>query len=224
LATRLRKVGADAALDQWDLGPGDDIPLFMERNLAVADRVIMVCTENYVQKANAGAGGVGFEKMIITADLLRRIDSNKVIPIIRQNGPNVVPTFLRSKMYVDFSREDQYESSIDDLTRSIHNAPLFVKPEISISPFEPVASSVKRTGDALLELMQLLMQIFEAQRISGFLMYDDIAMKWSGSRTMLDILLEQAKTEGLIRPMSGWNYIEITLRGKMYAVENRLIQ
>jgi len=57
-ATRLRKVGVDAVLDQWDLGPGDDIPLFMERNLATADRVLMICTENYVSKANAGTAAL----------------------------------------------------------------------------------------------------------------------------------------------------------------------
>ena len=40
-ATRLRNNGVDAALDQWDLKPGDDLPHFMERGLASADRVLM---------------------------------------------------------------------------------------------------------------------------------------------------------------------------------------
>lgn len=34
LATRLRANGIDAILDQWDLKPGDDLPKFMEVNLA----------------------------------------------------------------------------------------------------------------------------------------------------------------------------------------------
>jgi hypothetical protein len=123
-ATRLRNVGVDAILDQWDLGPGDDIPHFMERNLASADRVVMICTENYVEKANSGIGGVGYEKMIVTAELMRRIDSNKVIPIIRQAGALKAPTFLGSKLFVDFSRSDQFENAFDDITRTIHGAPL----------------------------------------------------------------------------------------------------
>lgn len=57
LATRLRNSGIDAVLDQWELGPGDDLPHFMESNLAAADRVIMICTERYVEKANSGSGG-----------------------------------------------------------------------------------------------------------------------------------------------------------------------
>jgi len=222
-ATRLRKVGVDAVLDQWDLGPGDDIPLFMERNLATADRVLMICTENYVSKANAGAGGVGYEKMIVTADLMQKVDSNKIIPIVRQDGTHLVPNFLRSKMYLDFSHEDQFEVSFDDLTRSIHNAPLFIKPEISTSPFEPVASSPKRSGDAMLELMKQLMSVFEQLRTGGYIPYKYVAERWQGSRAMLDILLENAKADGLIT-MHTASYIDITLKGKMYAVENKLVE
>ncbi|HMS27801.1 MAG TPA: toll/interleukin-1 receptor domain-containing protein [Burkholderiaceae bacterium] len=223
LATRLRKVGVDAALDQWDLGPGDDIPLFMERNLAKADRVLMVCTGNYVEKANAGTGGVGYEKMIVTADLMKKVDSNKVIPIVRQEGTYLVPVFLNTKMFLDFSREDQFEESFDNLTRTIHNAPLFQKPEISTSPFEPVAGTPKRSGDALLELMAHLLSVFESVRYNHYIAYKYMAESWPGSRTMLDILLEQAKTAGLIREVTP-AYIEITLKGKMYAIENKLVE
>ena len=223
LSTRLRKVGVDAALDQWDLGPGDDIPLFMERNLSSADRVIMVCTEKYVEKANAGTGGVGYEKMIITADVMKKVDSNKVIPIVRQEGTHLVPVFLKSKLYLDFSREDQFEESFDDLTRSVHNAPLFVKPEISTSPFEPVAGTAKRSGDALLELMAYLMDIFEQTRDGGYIPYRYVAEHWPGSRAMLDILLEQAKSAGLVKAITS-AYIEITLKGKIYAIENKLVE
>ena len=113
LATRLRNSGVDAALDQWDLGPGSDIPHFMESQLATADRVILVCTEKYVEKANAGEGGVGYEKMIVTAGLMRRIDSNKAIPLLRQKGQRLLPTFLASKLFVDFSRDNQYEEALN---------------------------------------------------------------------------------------------------------------
>ena len=74
-ATTLRNRGIDAVLDQWDLKPGDDIPHFMETELSRSDFVIMVCTESYVEKANAGQGGVGYEKMIMTSSLLKKIDN-----------------------------------------------------------------------------------------------------------------------------------------------------
>lgn len=221
-ATRLRNIGVDAMLDQWDIGPGDDIPHFMERSLAAADRVLMICTEKYVEKANAGAGGVGYEKMIVTADLMRKIDSNKIIPVVRQMGGVSLPTFLGSKFYLNFSRDDQYESSFDDLARALHNAPLFVKPPISNNPFTPVASSAKRSGDALLELMAHVVRIFE--RMSDpYIAYSYLVDQWSGSRVMLDILIDQAEKDGLITVPTS-NYLSLTTKGKMYAMENKLIQ
>jgi len=66
-ATFLRHNGIDALLDQWEIGPGDDITLFMEQSLRDSDRVIVVCTDNYVRKANAGEEGVEYERMIVNA-------------------------------------------------------------------------------------------------------------------------------------------------------------
>ena len=221
LATRLRNVGVDSSLDQWDLGPGDDIARFMETHLAAADRVLMICTESYVEKANFGKGGVGYEKMIVTAELMRNIDSNKVIPLVRQKGTHFVPAFLSTKLYLDFSFSDQFELAFDDLTRALHGAPLFVKPPISNSPFTPVPSTPERSGDAVKELMSVLISVFEAMS-EGYMNYESISGNWRGSRVMLDLLLEQAESQGLILQHTG-GYVELTLKGKSYAVENRLV-
>jgi hypothetical protein len=56
-ATTLRNRGVDAVLDQWDLQPGDDLPHFMETQLFSADFVLIICTSQYVEKANTGEGG-----------------------------------------------------------------------------------------------------------------------------------------------------------------------
>ena len=58
LATDLRAHGIDVTLDQWDLALGQDLSLFMQKRISDADRVLRVCTEKYVQKAELGAGGV----------------------------------------------------------------------------------------------------------------------------------------------------------------------
>jgi hypothetical protein len=135
LAKKLRYHGVDAILDQWELKPGDDIISFMEHSLLKTDRVLMICTTTYVEKANQGVGGVGYEKMIVTPDLLHSIDSNKLIPIIRQSGTVSVPTFLRSKLFIDFSSDDIFESKFEELIRTLHNAPLHEKPPVQKSPF-----------------------------------------------------------------------------------------
>ena len=137
-ATTLRNRGVDAILDQWDLKPGDDLPEFMEQNLVSADFAIMVCTKRYVAKANAGEGGVGYEKMIMTSSSLTKISDNKVIPIVRENGEPKVPTFLKTKLYIEFSNDEDIEFSLDELLRVILNAPLYKKPEIGKDPFRPL--------------------------------------------------------------------------------------
>ena len=54
----------DIIVDQWDLALGQDVSLFMQRGVASSDRAIMVCSEEYVKKADNGAGGVGYEVFI----------------------------------------------------------------------------------------------------------------------------------------------------------------
>ncbi len=220
-ATRLRNSGVDAILDQWELQPGDDIPHFMERNLASADRVLMVCTDRYVERANAGAGGVGYEKMIVTADLLKTIDSNKVIPIIRQPGTHNVPTFLKSKLFIDFSRDDQAEYAFDELLRTLHGAPLFKKPPVGNQPFAPVANSLpEQRGDPVLELMRVVVADFETHA-NDYIQYATVLRDSGASRIMFDVLVEKAKREGLIT-QDAYKRLWLTVKGKEYAVHHNL--
>ncbi len=223
LATRLRNNGVDAILDQWDLKPGDDLPRFMEQGLIAADRVLMVCTDKYVEKANLGAGGVGYEKMIVTAALLKTIDSNKVIPLIRQGGSHNVPTFLRSKLFLDFSRPDQFEFSFDELIRTLHNAPLYEKPAIANNPFTPVTETPpNRTGDGVLEIMKLVVAQFERQAVD-YISYGQLIKQAPMSRIMFDLYVEEAKSEGLISQDTDRD-LRLTNKGKHYAIQHKLIR
>ena len=222
LATRLRNTGIDAVIDQWELKPGDDLPRFMEQHLAMCDYVLMVCTNKYVEKANAGLGGVGYEKMIITSDLIKRIDSNKVIPLIRQHGTRDVPTFLKTKLFIDFSKPDDFEFSYDELIRTLHNAPLYKKPEIGNNPFEAVEKiRPEKTGDALKELMTIVVTDFEAGR--NFSGYDHVRQRIRMSRIMLEMLVEQAKDNGLITQSDDDYSLGLTKKGKFYAIEHKII-
>lgn len=221
-AIRLRNTGVDASLDQWDLKPGDDVPHFMESNMTDADHVLMVCTDRYVDKANAGSGGVGYEKMIVTADLLKTINSSKVIPIVRQEGTHELPTFLSSKLFLDFSRGDQFELSFDDLIRTLHNSPLFVKPEVGNSPFTPVsATPPERTGDSVLEIMKHVVFLFESQSVD-WISYASLRSRVKVSRIMFDLVIEQAVSEGLVDQDFDKD-LYLTATGKHYAIQHKLI-
>ena len=95
LATNLRNNGVDAILDQWDLVFGQDVSVFMQDGIVSADRVLMICSEQYVIKAEAGVGGVGFERLIVTAEVVQSIDTKKFIPLVRGNISNKkIPVFL----------------------------------------------------------------------------------------------------------------------------------
>lgn len=137
-AGELRSNGVDVIIDTWDLRPGDDVPKFMERGVQDSNRVLMICTEKYVAKANDGVGGVGYEAMIVTSELVRDLGTAKFIPIIRQNtGRPEVPTSVSTRRYVDLSDGDNRAAEMDRLLRDLHSVPP-EKPPLGRSPFSDV--------------------------------------------------------------------------------------
>lgn len=139
LATRLVANGVNVMLDQWDLTLGSDLSRFMEVGLTSADRVVAICTEPYVEKANAGRGGVGYEKLILTAQLMQSVTSDRIIPAIRTNSlATPVPTFLSSRVYVDFKDDLSYEAKYAELLRDIHGQKVKPKPPLGANPFTVV--------------------------------------------------------------------------------------
>ncbi|MGL6476297.1 toll/interleukin-1 receptor domain-containing protein [Aeromonas hydrophila] len=219
LATRLRNNGVDAIIDQWELRPGDDLPHFMETHLASANYVIMICTDKYVQKANSGAGGVGYEKMIVTAELLSNIDSNKIVPVIRQFGTCNVPIFLKTKLFVNLSDDDEF--NFDELVRTFHGAPLYKKPEIGNNPFTPVSETPpEKNGDPVREVMKMIIADFERGRdISD---YRSLLQSAKMSRIMFDLILDEAVSNRYIRRTIR-NDIILESEGKKYAVQHKII-
>lgn len=144
LCTKLQKNGVDATLDQWDLRLGMDQTVFME-GLRSSDRVLIVCTKNYVQKANNRESGVGYEGIIITAELAQDLNTNKFIPIIREGSDeDNTPTFLGTRVYSDFRDDNQFDVEFDKLLREILNIPLNPKPPLGKNPF-PTQISMPET-------------------------------------------------------------------------------
>jgi hypothetical protein len=143
LATRLVANGADVLLDQWDLTLGSDLPRFMESGLTEADRVLAICTNAYVEKANAGRGGVGYEKMILTAQVMQNVTADRIIPVVRSNTLSTpVPIFLSSRVFIDFRDDLAYESKYAELLRDIHGQGVKPRPPLGPNPFEVTTPSV----------------------------------------------------------------------------------
>jgi hypothetical protein len=137
LATRLVANGVDVVLDQWDLRLGSNLQHFMEQGLSAAHRVLAVCTDSYVAKANAGrGGGVGYEKMILTAQLMQDVTSDRIVPVIRANSlAQPVPTFLSSRVFIDFRDDRDFEAKYAELVRDIHGQEIKPRPPLGRNPF-----------------------------------------------------------------------------------------
>ncbi len=136
LAAKLVDKGIDVALDRWDLRRGGEVPKYMENSVGWADRVLMICTETYVRKADEGKDGVGYEAMIVTSELISDLGTTKFIPIIRQSeGKAKVPKSMGTRFYVNLSEGQKFDEEFEELLRELHDEPALKKPPIGKNPF-----------------------------------------------------------------------------------------
>jgi hypothetical protein len=124
----LRQRGIDVILDQWHVRGGEDVAAFMERSIRESDRVLVICTDMYVEKALSRRGGVGFEHMIVTGELMQNVGTSKFIPIVRQTSEIKLPAELRSRFYFDLADGPSQSSIIEALTKELHNVRIPVPP------------------------------------------------------------------------------------------------
>ena len=135
LGTKLVQNGVDVVLDRWDLTPGDNFTQFMEVGVRDLDWVLVICTDNYVRKANNREGGVGYEVQIVTAQLVENLGIDKFIPIIRQaSGQEKMPTFLGGRVYIDFTDDSQFNEKFDELLHKLYDVPIVEKPPLGEKP------------------------------------------------------------------------------------------
>lgn len=145
IATRLRSNGVNAIIDRWNLKLGSDLPSFMEKGLSKSNRIICVCSETYVRKANDGKGGAGYEKQIMTAEYITDQNTNWVIPLIKSNsGEKKTPTFLAGRLYISFEEPLLYESKYEELLRDLLDEPVLPIPPIGKNPFQVIKEFAQR--------------------------------------------------------------------------------
>jgi len=100
----------NARMDSHSLRPGMDIQQWMCNELDLADRVILVCDEEYAARADRRHGGVGWETMIIQGDMYADMNRDrpegspaKYIPVVRSaTRDDGLPAFLRTKLTLDW--------------------------------------------------------------------------------------------------------------------------
>jgi hypothetical protein len=163
LATQLREDGVDVILDKWDLREGYDAIAFMEKMVTDASvrKVIIISDCIYAEKADGRKGGVGTETQIISVELYGKTDQNKFCVVLSEldaEGRPYLPTYYKSRIFIDMSSEEMYTSNYEHLLRWLFDKPAFAKPSLGTRPSFlsesntlslPVNSKFRRAIDAL---------------------------------------------------------------------------
>ncbi len=189
LAVRLRRNGVNAILDQWNLGPDNNVTLFIERGFKDSDKVLVICTDSYVSKANDGEDSIGYEPMIVTRKLVEALGTNKFIPIIRQTElEDKTPEFLKERAYVDFTDDTQFDAKFEELLYDRLLLPPLQKPLI------PYIESLRIKNYRVLRDIELT----QLKPLSVFL-----GPNGSGKSTLFDAFafLAECFTDGLRRAL-----------------------
>lgn len=139
LAKRLVSDGIDVALDKWDLREGHDLYQFMESMVTSPEinKVLIILDQKYANKANDRSGGVGAETQIISPEIYENAAQEKFIPVVAEKdetGKPFIPAYLKTRLYIDLSEEDNFEEGYETLIRNIFNRPSLSKPKIGNPP------------------------------------------------------------------------------------------
>lgn len=148
-AEELVSAGVDVILDKWELKEGHDLIGFMEQMVTDSSvkKVIMICDRLYAEKADGRAGGVGTETQIISQKVYENQKQEKFVAVTvekDENGKPYLPTYYKSRKYIDLSNDADYSKNYEVLLRWIYNRPLHVKPEIGTPPAFLTEDSNKR--------------------------------------------------------------------------------
>ena len=139
LATEVRESGVDVILDKWDLKEGHDAVAFMEQMVTNPEikKVAIICDASYAVKADGRSGGVGTETQIISKEVYENQAQEKFVAVVCKkdvDGKPFLPTYYKSRIYIDLAEADGYTENFERLLRWIFDRPLYVKPDIGDKP------------------------------------------------------------------------------------------
>jgi 5'-deoxynucleotidase YfbR-like HD superfamily hydrolase len=126
LTNELRISGIDALIDEFITQKGTvNLNGMMVENIRDKDYILVILTENYAAKAEALAGGVGYETTLIYN--VMKNNPEKIIPILRSSGNsnNAIPFYLKGYTYIDFSHDAEFNSKFEDLILKIRKIDKF---------------------------------------------------------------------------------------------------
>ena len=95
---------------------GVELTHFMEKAIASSDKVLIITTPEYKNRADNRISGVGYEASLITDELVTEQNKIKFIPIIRVGTKEEsFPKYLGSRKGLDMTDNDRYQECLDEL-------------------------------------------------------------------------------------------------------------
>ena len=105
--------------------------------IELATRLVHDGVDVVLDKWDLKEGGVGDETVVISPEVYGNMKQTKFIPLIFERDENnepFMPVYLKSKKYIDFSNEDNYEKSYEELLRILYAMPFNKKPKKGSKP------------------------------------------------------------------------------------------
>ncbi|MCD8290802.1 MAG: toll/interleukin-1 receptor domain-containing protein [Prevotella sp.] len=122
LAKRLEDKGINVSIDQNDLRLGDELTNYMENSIKDVDRVLIIGTPGYYERATKRMKGVGFEYSLISAELKNALKTNRFIPILRSGlMEESFPLLLQNRMGVFMDDDNKFEDGLEKLVHDIYD-------------------------------------------------------------------------------------------------------
>lgn len=161
--------GVDVVLDVWDLREGDDKYAFMEKMVTddSVTHVLVFSDSEYAAKADARKAGVGTESQIISREVYAKVQQSKFIPIVCEfddSGEPFLPTFLKTRIWIDFSSPEAANENWEQLIRLLYGKPAHQKPTLGKPPTYVTTDVAVPASPALPKFVALKQAIVQGKR------------------------------------------------------------
>ncbi len=85
-----------------------------------SDYVLLICTPAFAARADDRVGVVGYEQAVVTGEIFSgTAHPEKFIPVLRGDPVTSVPSFLRSRLWVDFRDDKVFDQAFAELLSTI---------------------------------------------------------------------------------------------------------
>ena len=119
LADTLSKYDIEVRLDQY-LRKGSSLTRFMMEGIKNANKVLVIGTPLYKEKAERYIGGTNVEHQIININICRNFETAKFIPILRRGTfESSFTDLIGDRTGYDFTDDNQFASLVNELATEI---------------------------------------------------------------------------------------------------------